>query len=154
MGCATLLWLIVLAVHLIAHTPLGLMYYVVYKADIKISLIWPKQYPEGFRGENPRPSSMRAAFILLLLLHAVVHIFWFGHAFGWLDLEYFNKAIPPMVGFSWLLAALFFIASAVQLGNRGSTGSIPHSSGYLISQMWIFRPGRYTQIGSFVNLVS
>lgn len=95
---------------------------------------------------------MRAAFILLLLLHAVVHIFWFAHAFGWVNLEYFNKDIPPMVGFSWLLAALFLIVSAVQLGKRRLNWFHPALIGVLISQMWIFSAWEATQMGSLVNL--
>ena len=96
---------------------------------------------------------MRVAFVLLLILHAVVHIFWFAHAYGWVNLEYFNKVIPPMVGFSWLLAALFFFASAVQLVKGRLNWFHPALIGVLISQMWIFSAWADTQLGSFVNLI-
>ena len=96
---------------------------------------------------------MRVAFILLLILHAVVHLIWFGHAFGWLELEYFTKDIPPMVGFSWMLAALFFIASAVQLAKSRLNWFHPALIGVLISQMWIFSAWEDTKLGSFVNLL-
>lgn len=96
---------------------------------------------------------MRIAFLLLLLLHAVVHIIWFAHAYGWVELPYFQKQIPGMVGFSWLLAALFLIASAIQLWNKKLNWFHTALIGVLISQMWIFSAWNDTKLGSLVNLV-
>jgi hypothetical protein len=96
---------------------------------------------------------MRIAFILLLILHAVVHVFWFTHAFGWTELEYFQKDIPPMVGFSWLMAAFFLAGSAIQLGKQKLNWFHPALIGVLISQMWIFSAWEDTKMGSLVNLV-
>ncbi len=58
-----------------------------------------------------------------------------------------------MVGFSWLLAALFFFASAVQLVKGRLNWFHPALIGVLISQMWIFSAWEDTQLGSFVNLL-
>ncbi len=96
---------------------------------------------------------MRIAFLLLIIVHAVIHIFWFAHSFGWADLAYFQKDIPGMVGFSWLLSALFFIASAVQLWKRKLNWFHPALIGVLISQMWIFSNWEDTKLGSLANLV-
>lgn len=96
---------------------------------------------------------MRIAFLLLIVLHAIVHIVWFAQALGWVELPYFEKEIPRMVGFSWLLAALFFIGSAVQLWNRKLNWFHTALIGVLISQMWIFSAWNDTKLGSLVNLV-
>jgi hypothetical protein len=96
---------------------------------------------------------MRIAFLLLLVLHAVVHVFWFAHAFGWTELDYFQKEIPGMVGFSWLLAAFFFMGSAIQLGKHKLNWFHPALIGVLISQMWIFSAWEDTKMGSLVNLI-
>ncbi len=96
---------------------------------------------------------MRVAFLLLLILHAVVHLFWFAHAFGWVEQEYFNKVIPPMVGFSWFLAAFFLLASAILLGKGRLNWFHPALIGVLISQMWIFSAWEATKLGSLVNLI-
>ena len=96
---------------------------------------------------------MRIGFLLLLVLHAIIHLLWFAHAYGWLELEYFRKEIPGMVGFSWLLAAFFFIRAAIMLGKRRPTWFHSALIGVLISQMWIFSNWEDTKFGSLVNLL-
>ena len=96
---------------------------------------------------------MRIGFLLLLVLHALIHLLWFAHAFGWLELEYFQKEIPGKVGFSWLLAAAFFLWAAVLLGRQKPKWFHPALIGVLISQMWIFSAWTDTKFGSLVNLL-
>ncbi len=96
---------------------------------------------------------MRIAFLTLLTIHAAIHLMWFAHAFGWIDLPYFQKDIPGMVGFSWLLAALFFLWSALKIGRRKAKWFLPALIGVLLSQMWIFSAWADTRFGSFVNLI-
>lgn len=95
---------------------------------------------------------MRNAFLTLLFIHAGIHIIWFSHAFGWVDLPYFQKDIPGMVGFSWLLAAAFFIWAAIQIMRRKAKWFLPALIGILLSQMWIFSAWSDTKYGSFANL--
>ena len=96
---------------------------------------------------------MRIAFLTLLTIHAAIHLMWFAHAFGWIDLPYFQKEIPGMVGFSWLLAALFFLWSALKIGRRKAKWFLPALIAVLLSQMWIFSAWADTRFGSFVNLI-
>ncbi len=96
---------------------------------------------------------MRIGFLVLLVLHALIHMVWFAHAFGWVELPYFDKDISGMVGFSWLLASFFFIGSAIQLGKQKANWFHPALMGVLISQMWIFSNWEDTKFGSFVNLL-
>jgi hypothetical protein len=78
---------------------------------------------------------------------------WFAHAFGWIDLPYFQKDIPGMVGFSWLLAAAFFIWSAIQIGLRKPKWFLLALIAVLLSQMWIFSAWDDTRFGSIPNLL-
>ena len=96
---------------------------------------------------------MRIAFLLLLVLHAIVHMLWFAHSLGWISLDYFRKDIPAMVGFSWLLAALFFLWAAALLGRKKPNWFQPALIGVLISQMWIFSAWQDTKFGSLANLL-
>jgi hypothetical protein len=96
---------------------------------------------------------MRVAFLLLLILHAIIHLLWFAHSLGWIELDYFRKEIPGMVGFSWLLAAIFFLWAAVLLGRRKPNWFHPALIGVLISQMWIFSAWEDTKFGSLANLL-
>lgn len=97
--------------------------------------------------------SMRTAFLTLLSIHAVIHLMWFAHAFGWVDLPYFQKEIPGMVGFSWLLAAVFFIWSAIEIGMQKPKWFLKALIAVLLSQMWIFSAWEDTRFGSFANLM-
>ena len=110
----------------------------------------PAKNTSGTRNEQVM---MRIAFLSLLILHGVIHLMWFAHAMGWMDLSYFRKEIPGMVGASWLLAALFLFWSALQFGKRRSTWFRPALLGVLVSQMWIFSAWDNTKFGSFPNLV-
>ena len=96
---------------------------------------------------------MRAAFLTLLSIHAVIHLMWFAHAFGLVHLPYFQKDIPGMVGFSWLLAAAFFIWSAIQIGIRKPKWFLQALIAVLLSQMWIFSAWSDTKYGSLANLI-
>jgi hypothetical protein len=96
---------------------------------------------------------MRTAFLTLLLIHSLIHLMWFAHAFGWVDLPYFQKDIPGMVGFSWLLAAAFFIWAAIRLGLRKPKWFLPALIAVLMSQMWIFSAWSDPRYGSFANLI-
>ena len=95
---------------------------------------------------------MRIAFLILLVLHAIIHVLWFGHSVGWVGLSYFSQDIPVMVGFSWLLAALLFLWSAYKLGRRRVRWFLAALSGVLLSQMWIFSNWEDTKFGSLANL--
>ncbi|MEJ2583653.1 MAG: hypothetical protein P8Z38_00975 [Robiginitalea sp.] len=96
---------------------------------------------------------MRTAFLTLLVIHAAVHLIWFAHAFGWVELPYFQKDIPGMVGFSWFLTAMVFLWSALQVGKRNPKWFLPALIGVLLSQMWIFSSWDDTRFGSFANLI-
>jgi hypothetical protein len=96
---------------------------------------------------------MRSAFLTLLTIHAAIHLMWFAHAFGWIDLPYFQKEIPGMVGFSWLIAALFFLWSALQMGRSRAKWFLPAIIAVLVSQMWIFSAWEDTRFGSLANLL-
>ncbi len=110
--------------------------------------------PKSFRLEYLwAHQPMRIAFLILLWLHAAIHLMWFAHAFGWLHLSYFQKEIPGMVGFSWLIAAGFFIRSSVLILQRKAHWFQPALIGVLISQMWIFSSWEDTKYGSLANLL-
>jgi hypothetical protein len=96
---------------------------------------------------------MRTAFLTLLLIHSAIHLLWFAHAFHWIDLPYLKKEIPGMVGFSWLLAASFFIWSALQVGRQKQKWFLQALIGVLLSQMWIFSAWEDTRFGSLANLI-
>ena len=102
---------------------------------------------------RPNSSTMRSAFLILLILHAFIHLLWFAHSFGWVNLPYFSKDIPGMVGFSWFLAALLFLWSAYKLARQNAKWFLSGLSGVLLSQMWIFSAWGDTKYGSFANLL-
>lgn len=96
---------------------------------------------------------MRVAYLILLGIHTIIHLLWFAHAFGWVELEYFSKEIPGTVGFSWLLTALIFLWSAIALGRKRPLWFLPAVLGILLSQLWIFSAWEDTKFGSLANLL-
>jgi hypothetical protein len=58
---------------------------------------------------------MIAAFAILLVLHALIHLLGVVKAFGWAELPLLTQPISPILGMLWLASALLFVATAVSL---------------------------------------
>lgn len=56
---------------------------------------------------------MSIAFVILVVIHALIHLLGAAKAFGWADLPQLSQAISPLVGLLWLVAALLFGLTAV-----------------------------------------
>ena len=52
------------------------------------------------------------AFILLLVVHGLIHLLGFAKAFDLAELPRLTRPIPPFIGVVWLAAALLFLLTA------------------------------------------
>jgi hypothetical protein len=60
-----------------------------------------------------REGIVKYLFILLVLLHGLIHLMGFAKAFDLASFEQLRVPISPAVGLLWLAAALLFVASAL-----------------------------------------
>src|SRR5688572_5084621 len=58
---------------------------------------------------------MVTAFVILLVVHGLIHLLGTAKAFGWADLPQLTQPISVTVGAMWLMAALLFLTTAVLL---------------------------------------
>jgi hypothetical protein len=58
---------------------------------------------------------MTAAFLIVLVLHGLIHFLGFAKAFGLADLPQLTQPISPLLGAAWLIAGLMFLAAAVSV---------------------------------------
>lgn len=58
---------------------------------------------------------MTALFVVILVVHGLLHLLGFAKAFGLAELPQLTRPIPPVAGTLWLTAALLFLAAAASL---------------------------------------
>ncbi len=99
---------------------------------------------------------MKIAFLLLLILHAAIHLFGFVKAFDIAAMPQLSKDISKTQGIFWLMAALLFIAAAVMFWMQKEPAWIVCIAAIIISQMLIFynwHDARFATIPNAIALV-
>jgi hypothetical protein len=55
---------------------------------------------------------MKLAFVVLLVVHGLLHLLGFAKAFQFAELPQLTRPVPPLMGLLWLVAALLFLLTA------------------------------------------
>lgn len=96
---------------------------------------------------------MRAAFLLLLVIHAVIHILGFLKAFNLAPVAALPKAISQPAGALWLFTTLALLGAAALWIARSSSWVWPMAVGILVSQALILTAWSEAKWGTLANLV-
>lgn len=96
---------------------------------------------------------MRTAFIILLAIHGVIHLFGFLKAF---DISEFNAIAQPIskpLGALWLLVFLLFLATAILLATQYDYWWMVGTIAVVLSQLLIIVYWTDAKFGTIANLI-
>ncbi|WP_339902858.1 DUF6544 family protein [uncultured Cyclobacterium sp.] len=96
---------------------------------------------------------MRVAFIVIIALHGVIHLFGFLKAF---DLSEFNAISQPIsrpMGLLWLITFVLFVVTAFLLAIKLHYWQFTGLAGIVLSQLLILNNWYDAKFGTIINLV-
>ncbi|MEZ4990491.1 MAG: DUF6544 family protein [Saprospiraceae bacterium] len=96
---------------------------------------------------------LRIAFLLVIILHGLIHFMGFAKAFGLAELEQLTLPISRSKGIWWLLAAIFILVSAALFFIRNSWWWLPGIVGVIVSQVLIILYWQDAKWGTIPNVL-
>lgn len=96
---------------------------------------------------------MKIAFILLLVVHGLIHLMGFSKAFELLSLQQLRLDIPKQLGLIWLLAGLLFIIAALFFLFKNNYWWIFSFTALITSQLLIISSWQDAKYGTIVNVI-
>lgn len=96
---------------------------------------------------------LRIIFLLLLVLHALIHLMGFAKAFELAELKELVLPVSRSHGFWWLLAALVILFAALQYFFRSGWWWLPGIVGVVLSQLIIVSYWQDAKWGTVANIV-
>lgn len=96
---------------------------------------------------------LRTAFILLITIHALIHLMGFAKAFGLAEFEQLSQPISRARGLWWLPAAVLILLSMVLFTVKQSWWWLPALIGAALSQVLIIQYWQDAKWGTIANVV-
>lgn len=96
---------------------------------------------------------MRAGFILLLVLHGLIHLMGFAKAFGYAELPQLQLPISKGMGVLWLVAGVAVIGAAVLLAVAPRAWGMVAIVAALLSQIVIVSAWSDARFGTLANIL-
>lgn len=96
---------------------------------------------------------MRIAFIVLVFLHGLLHLFGFARAYSPDLLSHIRQPISKGQGVLWLTAAVLFVIVAIQLYMKNEGWWRVALLGVVLSQYLVFGHWQIARYGSVINAV-
>lgn len=96
---------------------------------------------------------MKVLFLVLLLIHAAIHLLGFVKSVRPAAVKMLKQPIPKIIGLLWLVAAALFLLCAILFSLRLEMWWIISAIALLLSQVLIFRSWRAAKAGTLINLL-
>lgn len=96
---------------------------------------------------------MRMFFLLLMTLHALIHLLGFVKAFNLSDVSQLTQGISKPAGAAWLLAAILLLAGAVLFLLKLEYWWLPAAPGIVLSQVLIIISWTDAKFGTIANVL-
>lgn len=96
---------------------------------------------------------MRLLFLIMLLLHAGIHLSGFIHSYRLANIPGLSDPIHPVFGILWLLVFLLFLSTALMLGFKKVNWYWIAFTSVLLSQTLILGHWQESKSGTLVNLL-
>lgn len=96
---------------------------------------------------------MRIVFLVLVLVHALIHVLGFVKAFGFKEVKELSLFISKPFGLLWLLTALLFLLYAILYLSGSKWGWILGLSAVLLSQLLIIVFWKDAKFATIPNLI-
>jgi hypothetical protein len=96
---------------------------------------------------------IRTVFIIVVVIHGLIHLMGFAKAFGFAELPQLTQPISRSLGLLWLAAAILLVASMVALVVWPRWWWLPGTLALIVSQGIIASSWGDAKMGTLVNLV-
>ena len=96
---------------------------------------------------------LRWLFLLLLLMHALIHLIGFVKAFEWIEMTQFTKTLPRWAGLVWLLATCMLLFSLIRYAFQQPDWIWWAWSGAFLSQLLIISAWSDARYGTLANVL-
>jgi len=96
---------------------------------------------------------MRIAFLVLVTVHGLIHLFGFVKAFGLSDVKQLTQTISKPYGVIWLLAFVFFVIAAVMFAFKNSWWWMFGFIAFVTSQVLIIFFWHDAKFGTIANVI-
>lgn len=96
---------------------------------------------------------MRTVFIVIIVIHGVIHLFGFLKAFDLSALNAISQPITRLMGMLWLVAFALFAITAFFLAARFHYWQLTGLAGIILSQFLILNYWADAKFGTIINLI-
>lgn len=96
---------------------------------------------------------MKTAFLVLMIIHGVIHLPGFVKAFGLADVKQFKQAVSKPVGVLWLFASGLFIAAAIMVVFNTGYWWLVSLGAVVTSQILILLYWQDAKFGTILNVI-
>jgi len=96
---------------------------------------------------------MRILFLIIIVLHGLIHLLGFAKAFGFGAITQLSKEISKPLGVLWLTAFLLFLSSAILFFLKKEEWWIIGIIAVIISQILIFTAWNDAKFGTIANII-
>ncbi|HEA19746.1 hypothetical protein LCGC14_1127490 [marine sediment metagenome] len=96
---------------------------------------------------------MRILFIVILIIHGLIHFMGFAKAFDFGNIAQFTKEISKPMGLLWLLTGLLFFISAILYLMKKDTWPLIAIIAVVLSQLLIFMVWKDAKFGTIANII-
>lgn len=96
---------------------------------------------------------LKTIFIIIVILHGLIHLFGFVKAFEFADVSALNQEISKPAGFIWLIGAILFVITALLLMFRVDAWTYFGLVSVIVSQILIFMYWQDAKFGSIANVL-
>jgi hypothetical protein len=96
---------------------------------------------------------MKVVFLILILIHGVIHLLGFVKAFGFANLNQLSQPVSKPAGMLWLLTAILFLISFSFLLRDEHSWWVLATVAVLLSEFLIIRNWTDAKFGTILNLI-
>jgi len=96
---------------------------------------------------------MRIAFLIIVIVHGLIHLLGFVKAFGLSDVKQLTQNISKPFGVIWLIAFVFFVVVAIMFVFKNSSWWIFGLIALVISQILIITFWKDAKFGTIANVI-
>src|SRR5665647_439903 len=96
---------------------------------------------------------MRIAFLVLVIVHGLIHLFGYVKAFGLSDVKQLTQTISKPFGVIWLLAFIFFVIAAILFAFKNNYWLLFGLIASVTSQVLIIFFWHDARFGTIANVI-
>ncbi len=96
---------------------------------------------------------LKTIFIIIIILHGLIHLLGFVKAYGYADVSALTREISKPMGIIWLMAAVLFIITAILFAFKNDTWLYFGIASVIVSQAMIWMYWQDAKFGTIANVL-